>query len=114
MGRLAGEGVGDGASPEERAFLGVMSLGSETIERLIRENTKSADQRAMFFLAVAISMLAYLISHNAPVGWFFAIGDWQSKDYASLISVLGLAISAAMMLKVLNPTQKQPSLASIC
>ena len=106
--------MGEGTSVEEKAFLGVMSLGAEAIDRLIRENTKSADQRAVFILAACVAMLAYLLSRNAPTSWFYGPSGWLLKDYVSFASMLGLSISAAFTLAVLNPNRTEDSRASIC
>jgi hypothetical protein len=65
---------------------------------------ENADQKAMFFLAALIAMLAFLITHNAPTGWFKGIGHWQLVDVVGMISMLGLAVAASMMLAVLYPS----------
>jgi hypothetical protein len=70
----------------------------------VRENVRNADQKAMFFLAALIAMLAFLITHNAPTGWFKDIGHWQLVDVVGMISMLGLAVAASMMLAVLYPS----------
>ena len=70
----------------------------------VREGVKNADQKAMFLLAALIAILAFLITHNAPAGWFKGVGQWSFADVVGLVAMLGLTVAASMMLAVLYPS----------
>lgn len=106
--------MGEGTSRQSETEIDLPALGREVIERYIRENIKTADQRAMFFLVASVVILAFLITRNAPMAWFYGPKLWLFRDLVSLASVMGLTASATLMLSVLNPNRKGASLAIIC
>jgi hypothetical protein len=66
----------------------------------VHESLGNADHKAMFFLSVVIAVIAFLLAHNAFGGWF-NVAEWSFVDLIGLVSVIGLAVAAAMMLAVL-------------
>lgn len=74
--------------------------------REVREDIKSTDQKAMFFLVALVGVLVFLINRNATTSWFYGPGGWLFKDFVSFLGVLGLVVSAFTMLRVLYPSHK--------
>ncbi len=105
QGELEGISVQNLDSANRNTPVGVTSAAA-TEEELgqVRESLRNADQKAMFSLAALIAILAFLITHNAPAGWFKGIGQWSLADLLGLVSTLGLAVAASMMLVILYPS----------
>jgi hypothetical protein len=82
---------------------------------LVESNIRKADHQAMFFLALLISILAFLLTHNASVG-IFKGWNWSIADAFGLLSISAIAISVGMMLSVLYPelTHSSAELAQMC
>jgi hypothetical protein len=86
----------------------------------IRDSVRTADHKAMFLLGVMIALLGYLITHNASAGWFRGIPQWSFADFLGVLSVIGLAVAAAMILSALYPSLRDlrllslPQLSKIC
>ena len=98
----------DSANPDA-AWRAASGDATETEYGYVRESAKNADQRAMFFLAALIAMLAFLINHNAPAGWFKSIAQWSFADFVGFASMIGLAVAASAMLAVLYPVPQGDS-----
>ncbi len=123
----SGEGQSGGVKaqalePAEREVASSLTPDAATEQELghVRESIRNADYKAMFLLAVIIAVLGYLISHNAPAGWFRSIAQWSLVDVIGFFSVIGLAGSAATMLAVLYPSLRDlrlfslPQLSKMC
>lgn len=67
----------------------------------VHESIWNADRNAMFFLAVLMVTLSFVLTHNAPAGWFKSIAQWSVEDYFGMVAMLGLTVAASMMLAVL-------------
>ena len=74
---------------------------SEEARNYVLDSIKGAEQKAMFFLALLITILAFLITH-AKMRWLSEGVQWSVEDSLGFLSVLGLAVAAALMLAVLN------------
>jgi hypothetical protein len=72
----------------------------------LRESMRNADLIAVALVAMLISILGFLITHNAPAGLFKTFGRWSLADAVGLLSLSALAIAAGMMLAVLYPKRR--------
>jgi hypothetical protein len=72
----------------------------------LRESMRNADLMAVALVAMLISILGFLITHNAPAGLFKTFGRWSPTDVAGLFSLLALSIAAGMMLAALYPRHR--------
>lgn len=80
-------------------------LAEKGILRL-HESMRNADLIAVVFVAILISILGFLITHNAPAGLFKPFGRWSLADFVGLVSLPALAIAAGMMLAALYPKRR--------
>jgi hypothetical protein len=106
-GQMARGPQGGGASEEGETQIVLTAPQRETMYREVREDIKSTDQKAMFFLVVLVWVLVFLINRNATTSWFYGPSGWLFKDFVSFMGVLGLVASASMMLRVLYPSHKE-------
>jgi hypothetical protein len=66
---------------------------------------KGTEQKAMFFLALSAATLAFLITHT-HMHRLAEGAQWSVEDLLGFLSVLGLALAAALMLTVLYVSLK--------
>lgn len=107
MGRVVRGQMGEGTDEEDQTKIDIPIPHLEAMYREVREDIKSADQKAMFFLVASIWVLVLLLTHNATTSWFYGPRGWTFKDLVSFASVFGLVVSAYMMLRVLYPNRKE-------
>jgi hypothetical protein len=79
---------------------------SEETHNYVREYIRNADQKAAFFFAALTAILAFLNSQNVPSRWLKNVQQWSFIDALGLVSMLGLAGGAAILLAVVFPRLK--------
>jgi hypothetical protein len=74
---------------------------SEEARNYVLNSINSAEQKAMFFLALLTTMLVFVITHTARTRWLADGVQWSFVDFLAMLSMLGLGVAAALMLAVL-------------
>jgi hypothetical protein len=100
--------AGDKASAEEPQHIisGRHARFSQDAHDYLREHIRNADQKATFFFAALTALLAFLNTQNVPTRWIKDVRLWTFVDGLGFVSMLGLAIGAAILLYVVFPRLK--------
>ncbi len=102
---LAFEKLGT-AAPQAAAVTDYHAKFSEEAHNYVREYIRNADQKAAFFFAALTAILAFLNSQNVPSRWLKNVQQWSFVDALGFVSMLGLAVGAAILLAVVFPRLK--------